>query len=176
MADQKEYTLHIDVNNIKSDKEKAKDKIKEAAGQGKKEKKEKDPKTATMKLFGVEIGETTNIAGAMVYDAVKQSVSKVASVTIQGHATSAADTTRAIEINNMMNTAGSVVSLTTSTIAGGAIAGTTGAAIAAVTGLVTRGIQMYESAMQYLREEQQDKLSTNRKADRLGILASDRNR
>lgn len=80
------------------------------------------------------------------------------------------------EVNNIVTLAGKVISFKGSVLSGAKQAGTAGAVIAAVAALATEAINMAGNVMQYRRDIAEDAASTMHASERLGMVATDRNR
>jgi len=172
-----DFTLHIDLQNIPSDTSRAKEKLNNVtnvnSGSSAAEKSDNTGIIKAAKTVGlISLGKQV-VSSATNYTTYKLST----------YGSRYGDSARQNEINNMMTITSAGLSFVTST-AGGAIAGATlgpigaavGAAIGAVSSVVGRVVDIIKNNEEYNRKRDIERISENRSFERLGLLASDRNR
>lgn len=86
------------------------------------------------------------------------------------------NTARQNEVSNIVDLAGKGISAVGSIAAGAAMGGVPGAVIAAVAVAVNEAVNIASNVMQYKRDIAEDAASTMHASERLGMVATDRNR
>ena len=80
------------------------------------------------------------------------------------------------QVNNIMDIAGKAMIFSAAVFHGAKDAGPAGAVIAAVTTLASEAVNIASNVMQYRRDIAEDAASTMHASERLGMVATDRNR
>lgn len=170
-----EYTLHIDINNIPSDTSKAQEKLNSVTGNNKSTK--KIDKSESLLKAAKTVGAIK--LGSQV---LKVGVSQV-KYEMGRYGARTGDIAGQNRINNIMATGDQILSVGKAGV-GGAVAGAAfgpwGAAIGAVTGLITSSMQQVMNMVNRGREwevqQQLQRTTEARAAERIGQMRTDRNR
>ena len=172
----KDFTLHIDLNNVQPEKEQAKEQLKKFSDSSTPENKSRD-----RQFF------KDTVAGVGTVMAAKQIVSIGTDIVDYRLSTVGArygDTARQNQINNFMtqmNIAGGIASSTISGgvagfTVGGPIGAAVGAAVMATASIVGEVVQGIQRSQDWEREQIKNNLEEVRTSERLGLMKTDRNR
>lgn len=173
MAD---FTLHIRLDELESAEDKAKKNLDEATGSTDKPKTSKNEPQSLLKaaktVGAIKLGQQVLSVGV---NQIKYEAGRYGART--------GDIAGQNRINNIMNTGSQILSVGKSGLTG-AVAGATfgpwGAAIGAVTGLVTSGLQQIMNMVNRGREwevqQQLQRTTEARASERIGQIRTDRNR
>ena len=160
------YRIVIDTKS-QTRKEKEKEQL-ENVSNGSNNKKEStdDKKVITKK----------NYVAAQAIDLAKTTALQVGKLYVDTIGVRTDNTARQNEVNNIVDLAGKGISAVGSIAAGAAMGGVPGAVIAAVAVAVNEAVNIASNVMQYRRDIAEDAASTMHASERLGMVATDRNR
>lgn len=160
------YRIVIDTKS-QTRKEKEKEQLENVSnGSNNEEKSTDDKKVVTKK----------NYVAAQAIDLAKTTALQVGKLYVDTIGVRTDNTARQNEVNNIVDLAGKGISAVGSIAAGAAMGGVPGAVIAAVAVAVNEAVNIAGNVMQYKRDIAEDAASTMHASERLGMVATDRNR
>ena len=160
------YRIVIDTKS-QTRKEKEKEQLENVSnGSNNEEKSTDDKKVVTKK----------NYVAAQAIDLAKTTALQVGKLYVDTIGVRTDNTARQNEVNNIVDLAGKGISAVGSIAAGAAMGGVPGAVIAAVAVAVNEAVNIASNVMQYRRDIAEDAASTMHASERLGMVATDRNR
>lgn len=161
------YRIVIDTKS-QTRKEKEKEQLENVSnGSGnEKESTDDDKKVVTKK----------NYVAAQAIDLAKTTALQVGKLYVDTIGVRTDNTARQNEVSNIVDLAGKGISAVGSIAAGAAMGGVPGAVIAAVAVAVNEAVNIAGNVMQYRRDIAEDAASTMHASERLGMVATDRNR
>lgn len=160
------YRIVIDTKS-QTRKEKEKEQLENVSnGSNNEEKSTDDKKVVTKK----------NYVAAQAIDLAKTTALQVGKLYVDTIGVRTDNTARQNEVNNIVDLAGKGISAVGSIAAGAAMGGVPGAVIAAVAVAVNEAVNIAGNVMQYRRDIAEDAASTMHASERLGMVATDRNR
>ena len=160
------YRIVIDTKS-QTRKEKEKEQLENVSnGSNNKEESTDDKKVVTKK----------NYVAAQAIDLAKTTALQVGKLYVDTIGVRTDNTARQNEVNNIVDLAGKGISAVGSIAAGAAMGGVPGAVIAAVAVAVNEAVNIASNVMQYRRDIAEDAASTMHASERLGMVATDRNR
>ena len=160
------YRIVIDTKS-QTRKEKEKEQLENVSnGSNNEEKSTDDKKVVTKK----------NYVAAQAIDLAKTTALQVGKLYVDTIGVRTDNTARQNEVNNIIDLAGKGISAVGSIAAGAAMGGVPGAVIAAVAVAVNEAVNIAGNVMQYRRDIAEDAASTMHASERLGMVATDRNR
>lgn len=160
------YRIVIDTKS-QTRKEKEKEQLENVSNGSNNEKESTDDKKVVTKK---------NYVAAQAIDLAKTTALQVGKLYVDTIGVRTDNTARQNEVNNIVDLAGKGISAVGSIAAGAAIGGVPGAVIAAVAVAVNEAVNIASNVMQYRRDIAEDAASTMHASERLGMVATDRNR
>ena len=160
------YRIVIDTKS-QTRKEKEKEQLENVSNGSNNEKESTDDKKVVTKK---------NYVAAQAIDLAKTTALQVGKLYVDTIGVRTDNTARQNEVNNIVDLAGKGISAVGSIAAGAAIGGVPGAVIAAVAVAVNEAANIASNVMQYRRDIAEDAASTRHASERLGMVATDRNR
>lgn len=160
------YRIVIDTKS-QTRKEKEKEQLENVSnGSGNEKESTDDKKVVTKKNYvtaaAIDLGKSTALqVGKLYVDTIGVRTDNIA---------------RQNEVSNIVDLAGKGISAVGSIAAGAAMGGVPGAVIAAVAVAVNEAVNIASNVMQYRRDIAEDAASTMHASERLGMVATDRNR
>lgn len=160
------YRIVIDTKS-QTRKEKEKEQLENVSnGSGNEKESTDDKKVVTKK----------NYVAAAAIDLGKSTALQVGKLYVDTIGVRTDNTARQNEVSNIVDLAGKGISAVGSIAAGAAMGGVPGAVIAAVAVAVNEAVNIASNVMQYKRDIAEDTASTMHASERLGMVATDRNR
>lgn len=160
------YRIVIDTKS-QTRKEKEKEQLENVSnGSGNEKESTDDKKVVTKK----------NYVAAQAIDLAKTTALQVGKLYVDTIGVRTDNTARQNEVSNIVDLAGKGISAVGSIAAGAAMGGVPGAVIAAVAVAVNEAVNIASNVMQYKRDIAEDTASTMHASERLGMVATDRNR
>ena len=160
------YRIVIDTKS-QTRKEKEKEQLENVSNGSNNEKESTDDKKVVTKK---------NYVAAQAIDLAKTTALQVGKLYVDTIGVRTDNTARQNEVNNIVDLAGKGISAVGSIAAGAAMGGVPGAVIAAVAVAVNEAVNIASNVMQYRRDIAEDAASTIHASERLGMVATDRNR
>ena len=160
------YRIVIDTKS-QTRKEKEKEQLENVSNGSNNEKESTDDKKVVTKK---------NYVAAQAIDLAKTTALQVGKLYVDTIGVRTDNTARQNEVNNIVDLAGKGISAVGSIAAGAAMGGVPGAVIAAVAVAVNEAVNIASNVMQYRRDIAEDTASTMHASERLGMVATDRNR
>lgn len=160
------YRIVIDTKS-QTRKEKEKEQLENVSNGSNNEKESTDDKKVVTKK---------NYVAAQAIDLAKTTALQVGKLYVDTIGVRTDNTARQNEVNNIVDLAGKGISAVGSIAAGAAMGGVPGAVIAAVAVAVNEAVNIASNVMQYRRDIAEDAASTMHASERLGMVATDRNR
>ena len=160
------YRIVIDTKS-QTRKEKEKEQLENVSNGSNNEKESTDDKKVVTKK---------NYVAAQAIDLAKTTALQVGKLYVDTIGVRTDNTARQNEVNNIVDLAGKGISAVGSIAAGAAMGGVPGAVIAAVAVAVNEAVNIAGNVMQYKRDIAEDAASTMHASERLGMVATDRNR
>lgn len=160
------YRIVIDTKS-QTRKEKEKEQLENVSNGSNNEKESTDDKKVVTKK---------NYVAAQAIDLAKTTALQVGKLYVDTIGVRTDNTARQNEVNNIVDLAGKGISAVGSIAAGAAMGGVPGAVIAAVAVAVNEAVNIASNVMQYKRDIAEDAASTMHASERLGMVATDRNR
>lgn len=160
------YRIVIDTKS-QTRKEKEKEQLENVSNGSNNEKESNDDKKVITKK---------NYVAAQAIDLAKTTALQVGKLYVDTIGVRTDNTARQNEVNNIVDLAGKGISAVGSIAAGAAMGGIPGAVIAAVAVAVNEAVNIAGNVMQYKRDIAEDAASTMHASERLGMVATDRNR
>lgn len=160
------YRIVIDTKS-QTRKEKEKEQLENVSNGSNNEKESTDDKKVVTKK---------NYVAAQAIDLAKTTALQVGKLYVDTIGVRTDNTARQNEVNNIVDLAGKGISAVGSIAAGAAMGGVPGAVIAAVAVAVNEAVNIASNVMQYKRDIAEDTASTMHASERLGMVATDRNR
>lgn len=160
------YRIVIDTKS-QTRKEKEKEQLENVSNGSNNEKESTDDKKVVTKK---------NYVAAQAIDLAKTTALQVGKLYVDTIGVRTDNTARQNEVNNIVDLAGKGISAVGSIAAGAAMGGVPGAVIAAVAVAVNEAVNIAGNVMQYKRDIAEDTASTMHASERLGMVATDRNR
>lgn len=160
------YRIVIDTKS-QTRKEKEKEQLENVSNGSNNEKESTDDKKVVTKK---------NYVAAQAIDLAKTTALQVGKLYVDTIGVRTDNTARQNEVNNIVDLAGKGISAVGSIAAGAAMGGVPGAVIAAVAVAVNEAVNIAGNVMQYRRDIAEDAASTMHASERLGMVATDRNR
>ena len=160
------YRIVIDTKS-QTRKEKEKEQLENVSnGSGNEKESTDDKKVVTKK----------NYVAAQAIDLAKTTALQVGKLYVDTIGVRTDNSARQNEVSNIVDLAGKGISAVGSIAAGAAMGGVPGAVIAAVAVAVNEAVNIASNVMQYKRDIAEDTASTMHASERLGMVATDRNR
>lgn len=160
------YRIVIDTKS-QTRKEKEKEQLENVSNGSNNEKESTDDKKVVTKK---------NYVAAQAIDLAKTTALQIGKLYVDTIGVRTDNTARQNEVNNIVDLAGKGISAVGSIAAGAAMGGVPGAVIAAVAVAVNEAVNIASNVMQYRRDIAEDAASTMHASERLGMVATDRNR
>lgn len=160
------YRIVIDTKS-QTRKEKEKEQLENVSNGSNNEKESTDDKKVVTKK---------NYVAAQAIDLAKTTALQVGKLYVDTIGVRTDNSARQNEVNNIVDLAGKGISAVGSIAAGAAMGGVPGAVIAAVAVAVNEAVNIASNVMQYRRDIAEDAASTMHASERLGMVATDRNR
>ena len=160
------YRIVIDTKS-QTRKEKEKEQLENVSNGSNNEKESTDDKKVVTKK---------NYVAAQAIDLAKTTALQVGKLYVDTIGVRTDNTARQNEVSNIVDLAGKGIGAVGSIAAGAAMGGVPGAVIAAVAVAVNEAVNIASNVMQYKRDIAEDAASTMHASERLGMVATDRNR
>lgn len=167
-----EFTLHINIDNLPTEKSKAQEALKKATGKG-----SDTSSTTKYKSLAKTIG-LTHLGNQIVNTAINVGKYEVSTISAKY-----GDTARQNEIQNqiqiMETTKGIASSIITAGIAGsafGPIGTAAGVAISIISNTINQTVSMFERREMWNLQQSKNTINEIRSSERIGLLSTDRNR
>jgi len=160
-----EFTININVAST-SAQSTDKDKLDEVTG-----KKEADS-NAKQKEQTATDDLKAGIKGIVVYNFAKRAANQIVTARLSTVGSRYGDEALQARINNVTTVAKDIGGFGLSVVAGASMGGVVGAVIAVAAEAVTKSISLYQNMVDWTSERMEDNRSTQRAAERLGVVAS----
>ena len=112
------------------------------------------------------------ITGAAIFSFAKSSVNTIVESRLSSVGTRYGDEALQNRINNISNVVKQTTSAAIGVAAGGVAGGPAGAAIAIAVELVSKGTEIINNKLDYMRDRLEEQREITRKANRLGVVAA----
>lgn len=164
-----EYVLHIDIQNLQSDKSRAKERL--ASSNGKSSGDGRDKKKND------KLNKSVNaLAKKAVLTTVNDIAKPLIEFQINSYSARYGNSVRANTVKNIQTVADAATEIGSMALAGASVGGGWGALIFAVLGVAKQGVDIAQNIITYDSKQQVYKFEEIRASERLGLMLSDRNR
>lgn len=171
-----EYTLHIDVSNLQSDTSRAKTALDTAANKAENNDATTSDDSVSFKAIKKSINAAASLAPVKITSDIVKTGTEYGMYRLTTIGSRYGDQARQNSVNNLMTGINVAGSFGVSTLVGAITAGPTGAVIGAVSSLLTTALQAVERLETWQQKQDTNTMNEVRSSDRIGKVASDRNR